>query len=219
MFLLKGISRIVLALTIIMSGLIVCIFVPQTTEMLARATSQASTFGVTEDTIVQASLATRDFALGIIGQTGLENKLETLGLPAGALDSFMLTHLKDCTPIFENIKKLFVMLGMISVVACVVTAIVGGKKSLSKLLWQSSLIAILVIIAFGAWVGFSFDSFFTWMHSLFFTAGTWTFSSSSLLICMYPENFWMGMGIVWGAVSILVSFILIVVSRAISKKR
>lgn len=218
MFLLKGISRITLALTIIMSGLIVCIFVPQTTEMLSRTTSQASTFGVPKDTIVQASLATRDFALGIIGQAGLENKLESLGLPAGALDSFMLSHLKDCTPIFENIKKLFVVLGMVSIILCVINAILGGRKNLSKLLWQSSLLAILVIVAFGAWVGFSFDSFFTWMHSLFFTSGTWTFSSSSLLICMYPEDFWMGMGIVWGAVSILVSLILIVVSRTIAKR-
>ena len=42
-----------------------------------------------------------------------------------------------------------------------------------------------------------FNGLFAAFHSLFFVDGTWTFNYDSLLISMYPIDFWMGMGAVW----------------------
>ena len=217
--LVRGVSRLSLACTLIMSGLMVCIFVPQTTEVLSRLTSVGSTFGASADTMAKASLTTRDYAFGLIGSEGLKNSLEMLGLPANGLDTSMLTHLQACTPIFESAGQLFLLMAVISCVMTGFTAFVGGKNAVSRLLFHSSILAIAVIVAFGAWVFFSFDSFFTWMHSLFFPSGSWIFSADSLLICMYPENFWIGMGVVWGMTTLIASLALIVVSRLMAKRR
>lgn len=63
---------------------------------------------------------------------------------------------------------------------------------------QGGALAILILFAiFLVWALVDFNSIFAWMHSLFFADGTWTFSAKSLLICMYPEGFWMGMGVTW----------------------
>ena len=217
MWILKIASRLSLALTIILSGLMVCIFVPLTTEILSKMTSTASTFGVSAEVMARAALATRDYSLGLIGSEGLKNSLETIGLPSSGLDTLMLSHLKDCTPIFEGVKQLFIILLVISAILVVLTGIFGRKKGLSNLLWQSTMPALLIIVAFAIWVSLSFNTFFTWMHSLFFASGTWTFAADSLLICMYPQNFWIGMGIVWAVVSTIVSLCLIFISRKLSK--
>jgi len=43
----------------------------------------------------------------------------------------------------------------------------------------------------------SFDTLFTWLHGLFFSAGTWTFPYDSLLIRLFPEPFWVTAGASW----------------------
>ncbi|MDD6651428.1 MAG: DUF1461 domain-containing protein [Eggerthellales bacterium] len=72
----------------------------------------------------------------------------------------------------------------------------GRKAASTCLIWGP--VAMLAILAlFLVWALADFDALFAWMHSLFFADGTWTFSVKSLLICMYPEPFWMGMGVTW----------------------
>ena len=57
------------------------------------------------------------------------------------------------------------------------------------------LLAVLVVL--GLWGVIDFNGLFAAFHSLFFVDGTWTFNYDSLLISMYPIDFWMGMGAVW----------------------
>ena len=72
----------------------------------------------------------------------------------------------------------------------------GRKAASTCLIWGP--VAMLAILAlFLVWALADFEALFAWMHSLFFADGTWTFSVKSLLICMYPEPFWMGMGVTW----------------------
>ena len=77
------------------------------------------------------------------------------------------------------------------------------------------MIAIFVCLAI--WVAVDFNGFFAAFHSLFFAAGTWTFSWDSLLICMYPPNFWIGMGVVWFVVTMVLSILGIVIGRHLRK--
>ena len=62
------------------------------------------------------------------------------------------------------------------------------------------LLALLAVL--GVWGMVDFNGLFAAFHSLFFVDGTWTFSYDSLLISMYPLDFWMGMGGVWLATSV-----------------
>ena len=211
-------ARLSLTLMLVLSGLMVCIHVPFVTEFLSQQTSFSTQFDVSQETIAKASLATRDYALGTIGTEGLKTTLNGLGLPENGLDSLMLTHLQDCTWIFRLSTNLFMASLIVSLASIVLTAILVRSNGVYKLLWQSSLLSIIIISVFAIWIATSFDSFFTWMHSLFFQGGTWTFSVDSLLICMFPEKFWIGMGIVWGSVSVISSILTIFVAKLISAK-
>lgn len=214
----KALARIVLAITIILAGLMVCIHIPQVTEIVSRLTSNAASVGLSSDAMAKISVSTRDFSLGLIGPEGLKSVLATLGIPTSALDESMLTHLQDCTWVFNLMTDLFKALGIASLVLAVLALIIDRRNELSKLLLQSSILAILILAAFGIWITVGFDSFFTLMHSLFFASGTWTFPADSFLIQMFPENFWIGMGVVWGASSVLFSLALILISQVIKKR-
>ena len=209
----KALARISLCLALVLSGLMVCIHVPFVTESLSRQTSESAQFDVAPDTMVKASLATRDFALGTIGSEGLNSTLESLGLPDGALDASMLTHLQDCTWVFNAATYTFIVIALIALALLIATGATLGAEDVSAILWQSALLAILVIVIFAFWLIANFGSLFTWLHSLVFQAGTWTFSADSLLISMYPEQFWKEMGIVWGGSSIIFSVIAIIVAK------
>ena len=73
----------------------------------------------------------------------------------------------------------------------------AGRKSLGGVLMASGAAVIAVFALLALWVTIDFNGFFAAFHSLFFSAGTWTFSYDSLLICMYPPDFWISMGAVW----------------------
>jgi hypothetical protein len=43
------------------------------------------------------------------------------------------------------------------------------------------------------------------MQENFFADGTWTFAADSLLICTYPEAYWLGMAIAWAVTLVFLS--------------
>lgn len=214
----KGVTRVVLALTIILSGLMICIHVPQVTQQLSMATSTNEVFSTDEETMANAAILTHDFALGKIGRTTLAGALTSIGLDPAGLDNNMLTHLEDCTLIFTVLTTLFEVLAVASLVLLGLSAVLRGRKALGRNLLWGGVLAIIVFVLFGTWIGVDFNGFFTWMHSLFFQNGTWTFPSQSLLISMYPENFWLGMGVVWASFSCIVALVLIIAGLIIKKK-
>ena len=213
----KGVGRLALAGAILLSGLMVCIHVPQVTDMLSRMTSHASIAGVDVDTIAKASVASRDFSMGLIGIEGLKSTFATLGIPTDALDTSMLTHLQDCTWVFQLVTNVFLALAAAGLVFAILAAVFGGRNGLARMLRHSAILALVILAVFAIWVTIGFDSFFTWMHSLFFANGTWTFDANSFLISMYPENFWLGMGVVWALTTIIVAIVVIGVSQIVKK--
>ena len=71
------------------------------------------------------------------------------------------------------------------------------RRALGRALLAAGTIVLTAFLAFGVWAILDFSGLFALLHSLFFAEGTWTFSYESLLICMYPLPFWMGMGVIW----------------------
>lgn len=114
-----------------------------------------------------------------------------------ALDADAVSHLEDCNGLITGLSS---YLGMIGVAALIIALVLGFRKQFAALAFMlrmgpALLLAALVIL--GLWGVIDFNGLFAAFHSLFFVEGTWTFNYDSLLISMYPIDFWMGMGAVW----------------------
>ena len=114
-----------------------------------------------------------------------------------ALDAAAVSHLEDCNGLITGLSS---YLGMIGVAALIIALVLGFRKQFAALAFMlrmgpALLLAVLVVL--GLWGLVDFNGLFAAFHSLFFVEGTWTFNYDSLLISMYPIDFWMGMGAVW----------------------
>ena len=49
----------------------------------------------------------------------------------------------------------------------------------------------------GLWGALDFNGLFAAFHGALFPQGNWTFPSDTLLITMYPLDFWVGMAALW----------------------
>ena len=114
-----------------------------------------------------------------------------------ALDADAVSHLEDCNGLITGLSS---YLAMIGVAALIIALVLGFRKQFAALAFMlrmgpALLLAVLVVL--GLWGLVDFNGLFAAFHSLFFVEGTWTFNYDSLLISMYPIDFWMGMGAVW----------------------
>jgi integral membrane protein (TIGR01906 family) len=62
-------------------------------------------------------------------------------------------------------------------------------KTLSKSLLYSSIASIVFLVLIFLMSVFSFESVFIMFHQIFFPQGNWTFASTSLLITLFPKQF------------------------------
>ena len=136
-----------------------------------------------------------------------------------ALDADAVSHLEDCNGLITGLSS---YLGMIGVAALIIALVLGFRKQFAALAFMlrmgpALLLAVLVIL--GLWGVIDFNGLFAAFHSLFFANGTWTFSYDSLLITMYPPEFWIGMGAVWLAATGLLSIASVVVGALLRRKR
>jgi integral membrane protein (TIGR01906 family) len=77
---------------------------------------------------------------------------------------------------------------------------------------------VAVVLAASAAI-VDFETFFATFHGLFFKAGTWTFPADSLLIRLFPEQFWTTAGLAWGTLSVLFAVALLVAVRQVPRAR
>ncbi|MGN0301333.1 MAG: DUF1461 domain-containing protein [Anaerotardibacter sp.] len=118
-----------------------------------------------------------------------------------------ISHLKDCTPVFQTVAISTGVVGAFGIAGLIALFLLQGRKTAGQTLQVASLITIGIIVGLALWALLDFDSLFTFMHSCFFTEGTWLFDARSLLIQLFPENFWAAMAFLWGISSIIISLI------------
>lgn len=231
-----ALTALALALTFIACGFAVCAGIPATTEMLSRATSAESASPFSQEQLVDAALATRAYTVEGTERGELFSVVERINREAGtpyadatpdalsaAPDAYTLTpdaldHLDDVHGVIERL--------MPALLGCAVLAafclMVSLRQFPTRIVGRALLIAGDGVIALFAvllvWTMLDFDGFFAAIHSLFFAAGTWTFPYDSLLICMYPQAFWMGMGAVWLASTAALSILSVVFGIAVTRK-
>ena len=124
-----------------------------------------------------------------------------------------VSHLDDCYNIATTARTLLIAMALVALVGLVAAGALGGKRKAGNVLLAAGSLVIVAFLAFGAWAVIDFNGFFTTFHGVFFSQGNWEFPYDSLLICALPTAFWMGMGVVWLAVAVLVSILSIVVSK------
>ena len=225
------VATLALSITFVAAGFGACAAFPQTTEMLAGMFSGNGNPGTpfSHDDLVQAAVVTRDYTVGSNDRDAVFAMLHDINANANTryadadqealasadeeftLTSDALSHLDDVYGVVVAARTALVVVATVALACCIYLGARCGKRALGGVLLAAGAIVLAAFIALAAWVVADFNGFFAAFHSLFFANGTWTFSWDSLLITMYPPEFWMGMGAVWLAATGLLSILSIIV--------
>lgn len=231
---LNMIARVVatatLAVLLAAAGLFACCARP-TTLFLAQATSNDADSPYGKEALVGLAALTRDYTvdgadraatLDTIAQAASDVSpavaqsadkaaaLQKLGERYTLTDD-ALDHLDDVYNVLVGIRWALAATAAHVYVHC-------GKKEFGAVLCHAAIAVAAAFAVMAAWVVVDFDGFFAAFHSLFFADGTWTFAWNSLLICMYPPAFWMGMGAVWLAVTVAACAVCFIIGRLLRKR-
>lgn len=224
-------ATVALAVTFVAAGFGACAAFPQTTELLANMFSGTENPDTpfSHDDLVTAAVQTRDYTVGSNDRDAVFSMLHLINKNADtryaesnpdelgvADEEFTLTadalsHLDDVYGVVVVARTALIAIAIAALIGCLFVGIRSGKRALGGMLLTAGAAVIIVFAALAVWVVVDFNGFFTAFHSLFFANGTWTFSWDSLLITMYPPEFWIGMGAVWLVVTGLLSLAAVVV--------
>lgn len=130
-----------------------------------------------------------------------------------------ISHLDDCYALNRLSYPLIIAAAILAVAGLVFTGITGRKRRLGVVLLGAGIFIIVAFIAIGVWAAIDFNGFFAAFHSVFFSKGNWSFPYDSLLICALPTAFWVGMGVVWFVVAVLLSIVSILVGKKLVRKK
>lgn len=139
---------------------------------------------------------------------------ETRSLPADAV-----SHLDDVYQVVSIAKPVLLAVAILCAAGLAHVAVRINQRALGRVLFAGGIVVLVAFAALGAWAIIDFNGLFAVFHSLFFQAGTWTFSYDSLLITMYPTAFWMGMGGIWLAVTCSLSILAVLVGFTLGHKQ
>lgn len=135
-----------------------------------------------------------------------------------ALTPDAISHLDDVYNVIQQVRPWLCAAAVIAYIGCIAVAFRGGRRSLGRVLTGAGAGVFAVFALLAAWVAIDFNGFFAAFHSLFFAAGTWTFSWDSLLICMYPPEFWVGMGAIWLAVTVAGCVVCLIIGKLLKNR-
>ena len=133
--------------------------------------------------------------------------------------SDVISHLDDCNGIVHFAYPFMAVVAIVFVFALVWSAHRGGRRRVGIMLRVGGIVVLAAFAALGIWALVDFNGFFSAFHGVFFSQGNWTFAYDSLLICALPTAFWMGMGILWLVVSVVLCAICIMVGGRLLRYR
>ncbi len=139
--------------------------------------------------------------------------------PQYALSSEALSHLDDVNEVISSLRMPLLGITLIAAFCLMGLVYMFGAKPAGWSLLIAGCATLGLFALVGLWAAFGFDGFFAVLHGLFFSEGTWTFPADSLLIQMYPQGFWMGMGLWWLSASCITAVASIVIGYLIVRKR
>ncbi|MCI8468758.1 MAG: DUF1461 domain-containing protein [Eggerthellaceae bacterium] len=136
-----------------------------------------------------------------------------------ALDADALSHLADCNRLIAGALPLAGVASAAGVVALAALVIRGRRRAAGAALVAAPVLVLAALAALGAWGALDFDELFAAFHAVLFPQGNWTFSWDSLLICMYPIAFWMGMAGTWLIATAVLSILCLIAGVRLRRAR
>ncbi len=221
-------STLLLALVLIAAGFAVVAIPDTATEQLSRAFSgcdQPST-PFSKDELVSMAVAGKHYTFDdnnplklALAIDGANDAVEADGRASAAtrtsetrcLTDEAKSHLDDVFHVVRVVKPALIGALVICIAGLAHVRVRISKRALGVVCAIAGGLVIAAFAGLGVWAAVDFLGMFNLLHSFFFSQGSWTFAYDSLLITLYPTEFWMGMGGVWlavtGALSILSLFI------------
>lgn len=133
------------------------------------------------------------------------------------LDPEAIEHLDDVFGVLTTAEPVVLGVFIAAVLTAVGVGCASGRRTFGTVLLCAGLGTIAFFAILGIWAAIDFEGLFAVFHSLFFAQGSWVFSADSLLITMYPEPFWVGMGAIWLATTIAVSAVSAIAGLALRR--
>jgi len=133
---------------------------------------------------------------------------ESPGLPATVdgrpgFDAAAVSHLLDVRSVIAGARTVTGILAAIVAVWLATVIALRRFDYIAPALFLGAAMCVAIVVL-GAVAGLlNFDALFTWFHGLFFAAGTWEFPADSLLIEVFPEQFWSTAAAVWAGLVLL----------------
>jgi integral membrane protein (TIGR01906 family) len=112
-------------------------------------------------------------------------------------DAAAVAHLTDVRGVISGARTITGVLAA-AVAAWLVLVIAKRRFDFIPPALFAGALGCVAVVVLGAVAGLlNFDALFTWFHGLFFSAETWQFPADSLLIEVFPEQFWATAAAVW----------------------
>jgi integral membrane protein (TIGR01906 family) len=186
---------------------------PGVTSYLVRANETWRYTGLTPKATVSLADKTRQWVTGDL--YGDEATRRPAALAAYQADE--LSHLDDVRVVMSAARTATGVAAAVLALWLVVGLIGRRWAAIRRGVFWGGVVAIgLVAVAGIAAIG-DFSAVFAVFHGLFFAAGTWEFPAESLLIRVFPGQFWMAAGAVWGGITILAGVSLVIASRTLPR--
>ncbi len=158
------------------------------------------------------------------GITVPDQKTKTIGMydlskhgSAYAFGENEISHLIDCNELINRVVPVLVVVAALAVILAVILRVAFGNQGLGRALVAAPAVLLAGMVALGVWAAVDFSGFFTAFHGLFFPQGNWTFPFDSLLICMLPTPFWIGMAVLWIVVTVGISLVSIAIGNRLRR--
>lgn len=218
-WILSTVTALFVAVAFIGAGLAVCALPDMTTRIVSENTSAYDSSPFTQDQLSTMAVATKRYTVNEHDRTQLDDHMRDInsGRDITKLnDRFVLSqdaidHLDDVHVVLVRAGIVLVGIAVAALLLSVLCGLWKGAFLVGDMLVEAGIITIVALAACAITAFINFDVLFGALHSVLFEDGTWTFAADSLLISMYPQGFWVVMGIIWAAVSAALSIAAIVV--------
>jgi uncharacterized membrane protein len=199
-----ALASILVALGVALSVLLM----PWFTEFLAPAAGATELTGDPAAQVRERALSVRDF----VTNPNAPALPKTIAGPP-AFGAAEVEHLLDVRGVLTG-ARIATIIATFALAALAAESVAAGRlRDVSRGMRMGGRI---ILVASGAMLlagVIDFDAVFAALHSVFFTAGTWTFPPDTLMIRLFPLRFWVVAGALWGALTVVAALLLIVAGR------
>jgi len=184
------------------------------THNLANATVNDEVSVYDHATLVQYADEGRAYVLGD----------DDISVPIGADEHTswsedVVSHMLDVRAVLLGAEVVTLILTVVVIGWLLMLVRRGKAKELGSVFFVGGVIPLVLALVLGLVGALNFRALFSALHKLLFVDGTWTFSYDSLLICTYPTQFWVGMGIVWVVALVFLSVFFLVLGFRLKRSK